>query len=420
MKLNQLKSLVKQGESETLEFKSSTSNIDTAMETTCAFLNSKLGGKVLIGVKDNGTIVGVPINDAHRQKIAAEIKKIEPFTNIDVDYVPVNDDHKVIVLSVDAGNNAPYKYDGRHFTRTQSTTSRMTQEEIDYLTHKNNPQRWEALTNNDCTINDLDKTRIKEIARMGVAAGRLTASANNDSAINILKKLNLVRNEKLTNAAVILFCKKEEKHFLQSTLKLARFKGIDKSFFYDEKSIIANAFDLQDKAMDFLHFNLPVASEIVPGSVTRLETPAIPYSVLREAITNALVHRDYSNPGGSMSIARYDDRIEISNIGSLPKGIVIKELAKTHESVLRNPLIAHVFYVIGNIERWGRGTTEMIQNCKDAGNPIPIYSETSNSFSVTLKLKDPILGVIFDKQTKNALKLTGRQQKILKALKACI
>jgi ATP-dependent DNA helicase RecG len=205
---------------------------------------------------------------------------------------------------------------------------------------------------------------------------------------------------------------------MQSTLKLARFKGVDKTEFLDTKTFRANAFDLYDRAMDFLTFNLPVAARIEPGNPKRIEEPAIPYNVLREAVTNALVHRDYSHAGGSISIAIYDDRINISNTGSLPKGVLLNQLSKEHPSIQRNPLIAHVFYLCGRVETWGRGTIDMIQDCKKAGNPPPKYEEIGDSFSVTLLLKEPIRNTISQHLRQIDLsKLTDPQTKILNILR---
>jgi len=297
-------------------------------------------------------------------------------------------------LLVNPGEKAPYSYDGRAFIRNQSTTMRMSKEEYIYLHNQNNPPLWESLTSNTCKLSDLDRNRIREVVRKAVAAKRLPESAIDLSIPDILKKLSLIVNDKLTNAAVILFCKNEIKQFMQSQLKLARFKGTNKTEFLDNKMFKANAFDLYDKAMDFLNFSLPVAARIVPGNPERVEEPAIPYSVLREAVTNAFVHRDYSNAGGSIDIAIYDDRVNISNIGSLPKGVLLSQLFKEHRSIPRNPLIANVFYLCGRIERWGRGTLDMIQDCKNAGNPLPIYEESGGSFSLTLPLKEPIRNVI--------------------------
>ncbi len=180
----------------------------------------------------------------------------------------------------------------------------------------------------------------------------------------------------------------------------------------------ANAFDLFDKAMDFLAFSLPVAAHIESGNPDRIETPAIPYSVLREAITNALVHRDYSHTGGSIAIAIYDDRVNITNAGFLPSGIRISQLAKDHPSMPRNPVIAHVFYLCRKIEKWGRGTIDMVEDCKRAGNPSPNFEEIGNHFSVTLPFKKPIRSLVHTNLEHIDLsRLTPRQQAIINALK---
>lgn len=417
MKIAQLRALTKHGESEKLEFKTSTSSLSTGMQTACAFLNSDHGGVVIFGVKNDGQIVGQEVTDKTRKEIAVELNKIEPYAKIDVIYVRVSDKHQAIVLSVNPDDRAPYTYDGRPYMRNQSTTMRMPKEEYTYLYNKNNPGLWESLANNTCTIKDLDHSRIKEVVRTGVFEQRLPEEAMTATILSNLKKLNLMIGDKLTNAAVVLFCKDEYKQFLQSSIQLARFKGTTKSEFLNNKKYRANAFDLYDKAMDFLAFCLPVAARIEPGKSSRVETPAIPYSVLREALMNALAHRDYSNSGGNISVAVYDDRVNISNVGALPKGVELSKLSKEHPSIQRNPLISSVFFACGKIERWGRGTLDMITDSKNAGNPLPIYEEIGGSFSVTLPLKEPIPTIIYEQTPKIfTSKLTDRQKSIINAL----
>lgn len=396
MKIAQLKALVKRGESEQLEFKTSTASITSGMQTVCAFLNGTSGGTVIFGVKDNSDIVGQAITDKTRKEIAVELSKIEPLSKIDVNYITISDDRQAIALLVNPGERAPYTYDGRAFIRNQSTTLRMTKEEYIYLHNHNNQALWEGLTNNTCTLRDLDRNRIKEVMRMAIFKKRLPESAAAGTTPDILRKLDLMVNDKLTNAAVILFCKNEQQQFMQSTIKLARFRGLDKSVFIDTKMFKGNAFDLYDKATEFLHFNLPIAAHIEPGKAQRIENPAIPYNVLREAITNALIHRDYSHAGGAAEVAVYDDRVNITNIGALPKGVLLSQLIKEHQSIQRNPLIAHVFYLCGMIEKWGRGTVDMMQDCKKAGNPLPKYEEIGGSFSVTLPLKNIMPTIIYE------------------------
>jgi ATP-dependent DNA helicase RecG len=420
MQIKQLKTLIKHGESDVLEFKNSTGSISSGMQTACAFLNSNAGGTVVFGVKDNGNIIGQEVTDKTRKEIAVELNKIEPQAKIDIKYVKIAGDRQAIIMLVSPGPKAPYTYDGRSFTRNQSTTMRMSKEEYMYLHHQNNPTLWEGLANTTCKIGNLDQRRIRDVVRLAIDEKRLPTTAIKGSIKDFLKKLNLLVNEELTNAAVVLFCKDEEHQLFQCHMKLARFRGTDKTEFIDTKFLRANVFDLYDKAIEYLTFSLPVAARIVPGRAARLEEPAIPYNVLREAVTNALIHRDYSNTGGSIDIAIYDNRVNITNIGALPKGVVLTQLSKTHPSIPRNPLIANAFYLCGMIEKWGRGTLDMIQDCKAAGNPPPKYEEIGGSFSVTLPLKKSIRSTrsIGEKQQNSYATLTPRQKEIIEILKA--
>lgn len=385
------------------------------MKTVCAFLNSESGGTLIFGVQDNGKIIGQDISDATLKNIGVHLEKIKPYSKIDIEKVKVSGNRKCIVFRVNPGDTPPYFYDGKPYKRNQSMTVGMTHEEFMYLYNKHNPSVWENLPNNSCTIKDLDRNKIKEVVKQAIEQYRLKNSEINDSIPGILKKLRLIVDNKVTNAGVILFCKNPIKQLVQSNIKLARLAGIDKSEFIDQKFYQGNALDLYDKALDFLHFSLPVSARIKEGNPNRVEVPFIPYKVLREAIANALVHRDYSIPGGSVSIAIYDDRVTISNAGSLPKGIKLSQLSKEHDSVLRNPNLAHVFYICGKIERWGRGTIEMINECKKVGNPIPKFEETENSFSVTFPYKTSIRQFAYFKII-DEVKLSTRQKEILTIL----
>jgi len=359
--------------------------------------------------------LGQEVSDKTSIKIAVALEDIDPFEDIDIHYVPVAGNKQAIVLLVEPGKKAPYTYDGRPYIRNQSTTLRMPKEYYLGLHHTMNPTIFEGLTNNNCTIEDLDQERIRAVVRMAVFKGRLPEDFITKSIPDILDELSLTISDKPTNAAVILFCKDQRKQFNQSNLQLARWKGIDDSEFLNMKLYKANAFDLYDKAEEFLVSTLPLAARIVPGQSERVETPAIPYSVLREALVNAFIHRDYFHPGTSTSVSIYDDRVAISNPGFLPEGVNVELLSHAHKSVQRNPLIAHVFFVWGKIEKFGRGTTNMIRDCKAVGNPIPIFEEIGGGFSVTLPLKESIRTITY--QEAQEIKLTDRQKDILNVLR---
>src|SRR5207237_1365963 len=136
---------------------------------------------------------------------------------------------------------------------------------------------------------------------------------------------------------------------------------------------VGHAFELLQRAQRFLRDHLPVAGRIVPNLFERVDDPLYPPEALREALANALCHRDYSVGGGAVSIAIYDDRLEISSTGVLPFGLTPEDLVLPHASRPWNPLIAQCFYRRGIIESWGRGTIKMIELSRQAGLAAPEF-----------------------------------------------
>jgi ATP-dependent DNA helicase RecG len=166
---------------------------------------------------------------------------------------------------------------------------------------------------------------------------------------------------------------------------MARFRGTTKSEFEDNRQMRANAFTLFQQAQRFLRDHLPIASRIHPDAMEREDTPLYPMEALREALANAICHRDYSLNGGSIGVAIYDDRLEITNTGTLPPGITIDELTKPHTSQIRNDLIADTFYRRGIIEQWGRGTVKMVELTEEAGLVPPEFEERGGEIVVRFR-----------------------------------
>ena len=152
-----------------------------------------------------------------------------------------------------------------------------------------------------------------------------------------------------------------------------RFRGSDKTEFLDNRQEHGNAFDLLMRGQRFLRDHLPVAGRVVPNLFERIDDPLYPPAALREALANALCHRDYSIGGGSVSLALYDDRLEIASTGTLPFDLTVADLKRPHPSRPWNPLIAQVFYRRGIIEAWGRGTVRMAEWMAEAGLPPPEF-----------------------------------------------
>jgi ATP-dependent DNA helicase RecG len=150
----------------------------------------------------------------------------------------------------------------------------------------------------------------------------------------------------------------------------------------DHRQLHGHAFQILDDSMHFILRNIPIAGRFEPGKLERQDIPLYPPLALREALVNALCHRDYTIAGGAIFVAIYDDQLEVTSTGLLPPGITIAELKRDHASRLRNPLIAGVFYRRGLIEQWRRGTQKIVDWCVAAGQPEPEFEEQAGAVVV--------------------------------------
>lgn len=414
MNIEELKLQVAQGESSTLEFKTSTATLKAAFETICGFLNSN-GGTVVVGVKDDGKITGQIINDKTKREIANEIKQIEPTAVIDIHYIKVKENTIVISIQVNRGNHMPYTYDGRAFERRETETHRMSQHRYEQLLVERGQlnHSWEEQAATDYSIDSLNSDEIYQTIMEGISGKRIHASIAKESIEKILRQLGLFSEGKLKNAAVVLFGKEIESGYTQCWLKMARFKGTSTSAdFIDNQQVHCNVFGMLEAADNFMQKHLPLAGYFKPDQFKRVDKLALPILAIREALVNAICHRDYSDRTGYISIAIFDDRVEIWNNGTLSSKLRLEDLKRKHDSVLRNELIAKVFYLRGLIEAWGTGTTRMIDSCKKDGIPAPKFSERTSGFLVMFKFASSIgSSKIIEKSG-----LTARQNEILKLL----
>lgn len=406
MRIKKVKALIKLGESSTLEFKTSTAKLNSIFETLCAFLNGA-GGVVLIGVKDNGDIVGQAVTDNTTLEIANLISKFEPPAVIDIKYFKIENGNTVIQLTANPkAAFVPYVFDGKPFWRVGSSTRLMPQQHYhELLLEKTiHLKPWDSMTSSGLTVNDLDHKKIIEVLNKSIKRGRLESKFSTDDPTDALQTLGLISNDLITNAAGVLFCKKIDSFYPQCIMKLACFKGTTKSDILDSKQIYGNAFTLLEEAEAFLMRHMSISSEFVPGKMAREDIPEYSLRAIREAIVNAICHRDYSIHSGSVSFMIHQDRLEISSLGKLPQGISLEQLKQKHSSVPRNAKITHVMYKCGFIESVGSGTQEMIQDCRAIGSPDPEFIQDGSSFSV-----------VFSKnlQVRDKDELTIRQREIL-------
>ena len=415
-------------ETDSVEFKRSTGQLERGMETLCAFLNGD-GGYVLFGMEDDGKIIGQQVADTTKRQIAECIRQFEPFPLVDVDYVPLENGLFVIVLSVVNNREKPYIYKGRAYTRVESTTVAMSQHQYEtMLSCRNQPLgRWETQLNANLKISDLDEEEILRTVRVGVEKGRLPEIAYTNDIADALCRMNLMREGQLTNAAFVLYANDANIDYPQCLLRMARFAGTTKDVFMDERRVEGNAFRMLDEAMQFCFKHLSLSGEV--KGLIREERLSIPYKALREAVVNALCHREYQTIGGSVGLAIFDDRVEVSNIGHIPDRLDVSNPQEMTLSIPYNPLIAKGFYYRQMFENWGRGIRLMVDECKDAGLQTPVfisseyqvtaifhrndYSEDKSKLSKNQSVKDTVKDTVKD----IILNVNDRQMSIIEIMK---
>lgn len=383
--IDDIKNLIKSDtETDTIEFKKTTGQLERGMETLCAFLNGD-GGTVLFGVTDEGKIIGQDIAGKTKETIGEAISRIEPNVNVRIFYVPMPDsEKKVIALHVESSRmERPFCYKGRPYMRFQNVTTVIPQDKYrQLLMERGGNYSWEAMTNPDLKISDLDEHAILGAVRGGIRCGRLPEATIREDLPTILEKFNLSHDGKLNNASAVLFGR-DLYYYPQCLLRMARFKGTTKNEFIDNQRVIGNIYALLDAAMAFFFKHLSLSGKI--EGLYREEELEIPYKALRECCTNAFCHRLYHRPGSSVGIAIYDDRVEIENSGTFPPNITMEKLLSGHNSEPQNLIIANVLYKSEVLENWGRGIELMISECRRVNIPDPEFHTDGNSVWVIFR-----------------------------------
>lgn len=410
----QVTAIVRLGESETLELKTTTGERREAARTLCAMANHR-GGRVLFGVTPDGTVRGQQVSDRTIEEVAEELREISPPIFPTIERVDVGEGREVLAVSVSQGPVRPYMYRGRAYRRVGNTSPELSSDEYNrlLLERLHGQTRWENERADGWAAGDLDTAEIVRSVEEAIRRGRGEDPGTRDPVL-LLRGLGLLRGDVLLRAAVVLFGRAErlEVEYPQCLLRVARFRGTDRTEFLDNRQFHGNVFELLSRAERYLRENLPVAGRVLPGLFERVDDPLYPPLALREALANAFCHRDYSIGGGSVAVGIYDDRLEVTSSGTLHFGLTADALFLDHESLPWNPLIAGVLYRRGVIERWGRGTIKILELTQQAGHPRPEIEDAGGCVTVRFRPS------AYAPPQRVARDLTERQRKILALIEA--
>ena len=417
MTINDIETLIHTDETRNLELKKTTGELKDGMKSACAFLNTD-GGWLIFGIAPTTLkVVGQDVTENTRREIAQALTHLEPALDVEVNYVdlPNSNGKQVIVMHFDkwVWGKEPYTYHKCPYYRIESVTKEMPRDMFVERLKAARPHdfAWENQTAERVTLDDMDEERIRNAVRLGIAGGRINASAEGATVETLLGKLKLLNNGKPTNAAVMLFGKNTD-DYPQLLLRMACFKGNDKNEFLDNKQEMGNFFDLLDAGTAFCFRNLRLAGKIV--GMRREEQLEIPAEALREALINALCHREYDNPRASVSLAIYYDRIEIVNAGHFPAQLTPENNKLQHDSFPFNLKIAQVLYQTTYLESWGSGVRRMVKLCEAQHLAEPEYRLGNNTVTVIFRRNRDSQN---DSQNDSQKSLNERQRKIVELMR---
>ncbi|OPY26821.1 MAG: Divergent AAA domain protein [Methanocella sp. PtaU1.Bin125] len=372
-----VRKLIQLGESLTTEFKDSFDQ--DARETVGAFSNTH-GGYILVGVSNDRTIKGVQLG---RESIVRMIDDVA--NNTQPRIVPMIeplsiDGRDIAVVTVRESGIKPIAVRGKCFKRDDASNRLMSPQEIAEMYSSCIGMSADVSLLHNCAIDDIDLEKVKKYIRTSLIVGR--KKFDNDDPIYVLEKLGLVKDRIPTLASIVLFGKSTIDKLPYVKVHCGRFK--DGSTIVDDKYVVGTTIEQVDEVLSFILKNIGVKYEI-SGKPGRTEVWDYPPIALREAVVNAICHRDYTSTS-EITVKIYDDKLVIWNPGGLPAGLTINDLYDPHHpSRPRNRLIADIFYDVMLVEKYGSGIPRIIDACKKSGIPVPAFEEKYGGFSVTFR-----------------------------------
>lgn len=376
--------LLKKKKGERIEFKQNVPQRDALGRVLCSFANAG-GGTVVIGVTDHGRVMGI---DDARSVAHALLRDaatmLSPSLSVSVNVVELKG-KGILLVDVPEGLDKPYTFGRQVYVRHGDRSELAEVSELRELL-SSAPRfgvRWERRLAGGIAETDLDQKEVD----------RLLASAEDKFGYSFprgvgrtvqLEVLNLASHGQLHNGAVVLLGQHPEQPFPQTRVRAICFGDEAERHVVDNMVFEGCAFKLVEEVFRFVHSNLQVSSEITGARLDRGDETDVPMVALREALLNAVQHRDYEAYDGSVIVKITPAGISIWNPGSLPEGMTVGELTLVHYSRPRNPDIAHAFFLRGLVERIGSGTSRILTAMRDAGLPDAKWQVVSGGLEIML------------------------------------
>lgn len=398
-------------ENQNVEYKESWR--DEYLKWICGFANAQ-GGRIYIGIDDKGNVVGIN----NYKKLLEDIpNRSKDLLNIIPEVNHHTKDGKNYLEIVVTPSSYPISYHGEYHYRSGSTKQTLTGTALSEFIMRKTGIRWEDAIVETVSVEDLDEESFKIFRREALRSKRMTKEELNISNEELLNKLHLTTDGKLTRAAVLLFYHNPQIVQVGSCVQIGLFEDGGELLYqdvFDESMLIA-----ADKAADLI-FTKYLKAKITYEPDVRVETYPYARDAIREAIFNAIAHNCYMF-GSPIQIRINPDEMIISNQCILPEGWTAETFMQVHESRPYNPVMANVFYLAGYIERWGRGIEKICKACDELGAERPTYTLIGTGLRVHFKALESALvddsKALKHQSTKNISALEGAMvQKVIESL----
>lgn len=374
MENKKLLHLINKGENETLAFLASF-DLDRIAVILSGFLNHK-GGNLLLGVEPDKYITGIDtdyIIDKLRHQLSQKITPESPIEIIE----EVIDDKRILLFKVSEGSKQPYICNGIIYFRRNMETVEASASDIAklLLERRKNELHWERQVTFGVDWEDLDESLILNVMRKAQSNGRSTYKG--EEALEFLNHYGLFNNGSFTNACVILFALNPVKYFPQTRVRLTEYaEGKTDNALLRDDVFEGNLFKLRDQLEQYVD-SMGTRSVFAESEWRRIDFK-YPEKALQEGIINALIHRDYSHFNSHLTISVDSNSFVIANSGHLPRELKVADLKTNHRSFPANPDIAHIIFLMGYIDKLGRGTIKIIDDCKKVGMKEPKWTIKRN------------------------------------------
>lgn len=379
----EIRQLIAKGEGYHLEFKREDENNNDFAKTIVCFANSD-GGKILAGVDDNGKIIGIKDIDKFMLRIDDIAYNLcKPPVTI-LQETGVIDDTKIVIINIPQGIQRPYQCKGKFYIRSSNRCREATREEILRLFQSSESLYYDELSIKNANLDNIDMELFKSFLKDYLYQN--VSDINEEEVLFYLKNLFLADKDlKPTVTGLLFFGKRPQSFLKEARIVCAYIEGDDIATPpSDKKDINGTIVQIIEDTERFLNIYLREKHEI--SDFEPEVVYEIPMEALREAVVNAIAHRDYtiSSP---IRILIFTDRIEVHSPGSLPNTVTIESIKVGGAHVLRNPHIYNMLAKFQMVTDLGSGVRRMIKLVKDHSGLDVELKANENEFIVIIPRK---------------------------------